>query len=42
MTHMIDAPIPPMQDFSEYLKATYGEANALVMTKSFGQALATS
>ena len=39
MSHMIDAPIPPMQEFAEYMKATYGEANAIVMTKSLGQAL---
>ena len=31
--------IPPMQEFAEYMKATYGEANAIVMTKSLGQAL---
>jgi valacyclovir hydrolase len=35
MASLIDAPIPPMQGFAEYLKAAYGEANARVMTQSF-------
>lgn len=39
MSNLIDAPIPPMQEFSSYMKATYGEANARAMTKSFGQNL---
>jgi valacyclovir hydrolase len=39
MSSMIDAPPPPMQGFADYLKATYGEDNARIMTKSFGQAL---
>jgi pimeloyl-ACP methyl ester carboxylesterase len=39
MTHMIDAPIPPMQEFSNYMKAAYGEANSVVMTQSLGKAL---
>ncbi len=38
MTHMIDNPIPPMQDYSTFLKATYGEDNARVMTQSVGKA----
>ena len=38
MTQMIDSPIPPMQDYSTFLKATYGENNARVMTKSVGKA----
>jgi pimeloyl-ACP methyl ester carboxylesterase len=36
MSNLIDAPIPPMVGFAEYMKATYGEANARAMTKSFG------
>lgn len=39
MSSLIDAPIPPMQGFSEYMKATYGEANARAMTKSLGEVL---
>jgi valacyclovir hydrolase len=39
MSTMIDDPIPPMQEFSEFLKATYGEANARVMTRSLGATL---
>ena len=39
MSNMIDAPIPPMQGFSDYMKATYGEENARQMTKSFGNTL---
>jgi valacyclovir hydrolase len=39
MSNLIDAPIPPMQEFSSYMKATYGEANARAMTTSFGQNL---
>jgi pimeloyl-ACP methyl ester carboxylesterase len=34
MSTVIDDPIPPMAVFSTYMKATYGEANARVMTKS--------
>jgi valacyclovir hydrolase len=39
MSNMVDDPIPPMAGFSEYLKATYGEANARLMCRSFGQTL---
>lgn len=39
MSNLIDAPIPPMQGFAEYMKATYGEANARAMTQSFGKAM---
>ncbi len=39
MLNMVDSPIPPMKEFSEHMKATYGEANARVMTRSFGAAL---
>jgi valacyclovir hydrolase len=35
MHNVVDAPIEPMQDFSEYMKATYGEANARAMAQSF-------
>jgi len=31
---VVDDPIPPMSDFSAYLKATYGEENARVMAQS--------
>ncbi len=34
MATIIDDPIPPMRDFSAYMKAAYGEANARVMTRS--------
>jgi valacyclovir hydrolase len=37
--HLIDDPIPPLRDFAAYLKATYGEANARVMTRSESDAL---
>ncbi len=39
MLHLIDNPIPPMREFSDHLKATYGEQNARVMTQSFGRTL---
>jgi 3-oxoadipate enol-lactonase len=39
MEHLIDHAERPMQGFAEYLKATYGEANARVMTQTFGRAL---
>jgi len=41
MAIMVDNPIPPMQEFSAYLKAAYGEANARVMTQSFAKTLRT-
>ncbi len=34
MYNVVDNPIPPLQQFSEYLIATYGEANARAMTRS--------
>jgi len=34
MYNVVDHPIPPLQQFSEYLIATYGEANARAMTRS--------
>jgi valacyclovir hydrolase len=39
MRTMIDHPIPPMQGYRDYLVATYGEANARLMTLSFAEAL---
>ena len=39
ISNLIDAPIPPMQEFSSYMKSAYGEANARAMTNSFGQNL---
>lgn len=36
---LIDDPIPPLRDFAEYLKATYGEDNARAMTRSESNAL---
>ena len=39
MIQMIDDPIPPMREFSEHLKAAYGEAHARIMTQSFGRTL---
>ena len=41
MFTLIDNPIPPMAGFSEHMKAAYGEANARVMTQSFGKTLQT-
>lgn len=38
MTSVIDDPIPPMAGFSDYMKATYGEQNARIMTRSAGAA----
>ena len=34
MYNVIDNPVPPLQQFREYLIATYGEANARAMTRS--------
>ncbi len=39
MYNLIDSPIPPMQEFSQYMKSTYGEANSRVMTQSFAKSL---
>ena len=38
---LIDAPIPPLAGFSEYMKASYGEANARSMVRSEAAALST-
>ena len=35
--NLIDDPIPPLVDFANYMKATYGEENARVMARSAGQ-----
>jgi valacyclovir hydrolase len=34
MATMVDDPIPPMRDYSTYLKMAYGDANARIMTQS--------
>ena len=34
MYNVVDHPIPPLQEFRDYLIATYGEANARAMTQS--------
>jgi valacyclovir hydrolase len=39
MSTIIDDPLPPMRDFSAYMKETYGEANARVMTQSLASTL---
>ena len=39
MATVIDDPIPPMREFAEYMKATYGEANARVMSQSLANTL---
>ncbi len=39
MYNVVDNPIPPLQGFSEYLVATYGEANARAMARSEVSAL---
>jgi valacyclovir hydrolase len=38
MSSVIDNPIPPTAGFAEYMKATYGEQNARIMTRSAGSA----
>ncbi len=38
MYNVIDHPIPPLQGFHDFLIATYGEANARVMTQSMANA----
>ena len=35
---VVDNPIPPLQDFSDYLKSAYGEDNARIMTRSVAKA----
>ncbi len=37
--NLVDGPIEPLREFSEYVKATYGEANARVMAQSESKAL---
>jgi valacyclovir hydrolase len=39
MASIVDDPIPPMREFSTYLKSVYGEDNARVMTQSFAKSL---
>jgi valacyclovir hydrolase len=39
MYNVVDHPIPPLQQFRDYLVATYGEANARAMTQSHVDAL---
>ena len=39
MSMLIDDPIPPLHDFSAYMKGMYGESNARVMAQSFGTSL---
>ena len=39
MATLVDDPIPPMSEFSAYLRNVYGEANARVMTQSFAETL---
>ena len=39
MYNVVDHPIPPLQEFRDYLIATYGEANARAMTQSLVGAL---
>ena len=34
MYNIVDHPIPPLQEFRDFLVATYGEANARAMTQS--------
>lgn len=36
---LVDDPIPPLADFSAYMKATYGAANARVMAQSLAPSL---
>ena len=36
--NIVDNPIPPMQGFSDYMKAMYGTGNARIMTQSAGAA----
>lgn len=35
---IVDNPIPPLQEFSDYLKSTYGENNARIMSRSVAKA----
>jgi pimeloyl-ACP methyl ester carboxylesterase len=38
MYNIVDNPIPPLQGFRDFLVATYGEANARIMTQSMATA----
>lgn len=38
-SNLVDDPIPPLADFSAYMKATYGESNARVMAQSLATSL---
>jgi len=38
-SNVVDNPDPSLHEFSQYLKATYGEANARTMAQSFGSAI---
>jgi valacyclovir hydrolase len=38
-SHVVDSPMPPFQDFSNYLKDAYGEGNARKMVQSWSTAL---
>jgi valacyclovir hydrolase len=37
--NLMEAPIEPLRDFAEYMKASYGETNARLMVQSFTNAL---
>lgn len=39
MYNMVDSPIPPLQDYSQYLIATYGKENARATCQSFVAAI---
>lgn len=39
MSMLVDDPIPPLSEFSAYMKGAYGESNARVMAQSFGKLL---
>ena len=39
MANVVDSPIEPMKEFSQYLKDAYGEGHARAMSQSFSQAL---
>jgi pimeloyl-ACP methyl ester carboxylesterase len=41
MATVIDNPIPPMCEFSEYMKAAYGEDNGRIMTQSAAKSFRT-
>jgi valacyclovir hydrolase len=38
--NVVDNPIPPLEEFSTYLKSAYGEENARAMTRSWAKAFA--